>query len=75
MTLFEMKEYGSEYAQQVVANTKGLALEMVKRDLKLLCSELGYSTTHELIVDLEGVSGALATKRLDSAGILVNPQL
>jgi glycine hydroxymethyltransferase len=74
MTLLEMQMYGNEYASQVVANTKALAEELYKRHFKLLCPELGYSTTHELIVDLEGSSGAEATKQLDGAGIFVNPQ-
>ena len=57
-----------------MASTKALALELVKREFKLLCPELGYSTTYEIVVDLEGVNGVLATKRLDSAGDFVNPQ-
>lgn len=74
MTLMEMQAFGPEYAKQVVANTKALAKELVRQKFTLLCPDLGYSTSHEVIVDLEGLSGAKATKMLDSAGIFVNPQ-
>eukprot|EP00977_Amphora_coffeiformis_P017135 scaffold5479_cov199-Amphora_coffeaeformis.AAC.74 len=74
MTLLEMKEFGAAYASQVQSNTKALAKELARRKFKLLCPELGYSNTHEVIVDLEGLKGAEATKMLDSVGIFVNPQ-
>lgn len=74
MTLLEMKEFGGAFAKQVVANTQALAKELVNRGFKLLCPELGYSRSHQLIVDLNGLSGAQATKHLDAARIFANPQ-
>jgi len=81
MTMLEMQSQGQAYGKQVVANTQALAKELVKRNFELLCSNLGYSKSHELIVDLQGkghkhlqMTGHEATKLLDAAGIFVNPQ-
>ena len=74
MTLLEMQSFGAKYAAQVVANTKALAKELTARNFKLLCADLDFSNTHEVIVDLEGMSGAEATRMLDAANIFVNPQ-
>lgn len=74
MTLLEMKANGLAYAEQVVANTQALAGELVKCGFTLLCPELGYSKSHELIVNLLGKNAGTATKALNAAGIFVNPQ-
>lgn len=80
MTMLEMQSQGKAYGRQVVTNTRALAKELVQRKFRLLCPKLGYSQSHELIVDLHGtralrfMNGTEATKLLDAAGILVNPQ-
>jgi len=88
MTMLEMQTFGHAYARQVVANTQALGKELDRRGFKVLCSKLGYSRSHELIVDLGksahqqrqqqsgagGGGGVQATRRLDAAGIFANPQ-
>lgn len=76
MTMLEMQTHGEDYGKQVVANSRALARELTKRNFTLLCSELGFSESHELIVDLRDlrVSGPEATKRLDEAGICQSPR-
>ena len=74
MAMLEVQNYGSQYGVQVVANTKALGKELDKRGFKLLCADIGYSNSHELIIDLEGESGVQRTRLLDAAGVFVNPQ-
>jgi glycine hydroxymethyltransferase len=59
------------YAHAVVANAKRLGEELAGRDFELVS---GGTDTHLLLVDLSrrGVSGKVAAKALDRAGIVVN---
>ena len=60
-----------EYARAVVANAKALADDLVGRDFELVS---GGTDNHLLLVDLtnKGVTGKIAAKALDRAGIELN---
>jgi glycine hydroxymethyltransferase len=59
------------YAAQVVANAKTLANELTTRGFRLVS---GGTDTHLLLVDVasRGLSGKVAEKALDAAGITIN---
>ncbi|HEY2512564.1 MAG TPA: serine hydroxymethyltransferase [Polyangiaceae bacterium] len=59
------------YAEQIVANAKTLAEELVKRGFDLVT---GGTDNHLLLVDLtnKGVPGKVASQALDKAGIVLN---
>ncbi|MFD3654004.1 serine hydroxymethyltransferase [Streptomyces sp. NPDC058620] len=61
----------SGYAHQVVANAKALGEELAARGFDLVS---GGTDNHLLLIDLtgKGVSGKIAAKALDRAGIVVN---
>jgi glycine hydroxymethyltransferase len=60
-----------EYSRQIVANAKALAKALVARDYQLVS---GGTDNHLMLVDLrnKGLTGKVAEKALDLAGITVN---
>jgi glycine hydroxymethyltransferase len=72
-----LKEAGSsdfkKYARQVVKNAKVLADELMKRGWRVVS---GGTDSHLLLVDVwmggKGISGAEASEKLESEGIIVN---
>ena len=62
------------YAQQIVANAKEMADEFLKRDYKLVS---GGTDTHVVLIDLtnKGITGKVAEKSLEKAGIAVNKNM
>lgn len=60
-----------EYAHQVVANAKALAEELIERGYQLVT---GGTDNHLILIDLtnKGVTGKVAAKALDRAGIVAN---
>jgi glycine hydroxymethyltransferase len=60
-----------EYCRQVVANARALAAALVTRDYQLVS---GGTDNHLMLVDLrnKGLTGKVAEKALDVAGITVN---
>jgi len=49
--LMEMKKFGPAYAKQVVKNSKKLAKELHGRGFPLMFSEIGFSESHQLLID------------------------
>jgi glycine hydroxymethyltransferase len=70
-----LKEAGGEpfrqYGQQVVANARALASQLLERGFTLIS---GGTDNHLILIDLtsKGVFGKKAAKALDRAGIVVN---
>jgi len=70
VSLLEMKEFGREYAEQIVRNSKALAKAMEEEGFNVKGRDRGYTQTHLILVDVsEYVAGAPA-KLLERAGIL-----
>jgi glycine hydroxymethyltransferase len=61
----------TEYSRQIVANARALARALVTRDYQLVS---GGTDNHLMLVDLrnKGLTGKVAEKALDAAGITVN---
>jgi len=49
--LLEMKRYGPQYAKQVVKNSKRLGKELMERGFPIMFEELGFSQSHQLLMD------------------------
>lgn len=60
-----------KYAQQIVKNSKALAVELIKYDFKLIT---GGSDNHLILIDLrnKNIPGKEAQLRLEEAGITIN---
>jgi glycine hydroxymethyltransferase len=76
VALAEMLEFGREYAAQIVRNAKALAEELYEGGLKVLAADLGFTSSHTVLVEVvkEG-GGREAEERLERANILVNRNL
>ncbi len=76
VTLAETKEFGEEYAKQVVKNAKALGGALKERGMDVLCEHLGFTESHTLVVDVEEFQGgAKVAKDLEDANIIVNKNL
>jgi glycine hydroxymethyltransferase len=64
----------ADYAEQVVANSKALVEELMKRDFDVVS---GGTDNHLALVDLtnKDVSGKVAEKTLEAAGVTVNKNM
>ncbi|NPD46727.1 PLP-dependent transferase [Lentimicrobium sp. S6] len=71
VALIEMKEYGFEYAQQVIKNTKALAKELYHHGFKVKYIEKDYSESHmfKIKVDNDYIH---FVKRLEELNIMLD---
>ncbi len=70
-SLLEMKEFGEDYAKQVVKNARSLAEALHKYGFHVLGDEAkGFTQSHLLLVDLEDLVETAPGKLLEEAGIL-----
>ncbi len=76
ITTLEMKLYGREYASAIVENARKLAESLAAEGLKVLGEHLGYTQSHQVLVDVRANGGgAKAAKLLEDAYIIVNKNL
>ena len=63
-----------EYCKKIVANSKILCSELKRRDYKIVS---GGTDTHLILIDLtnKNITGKLAEKKLESAGITTNKNM
>ena len=73
LALAEMKEFGKEYAEQVIRNAKALAKNLHSYGLPVKCSHLGFTESHQLILDFGGYErGREIAQKLQQANIIVD---
>lgn len=76
ITLAEMKEFGKDYAKQVVSNAKRLARELDKKDVDVLNNGEEFTNSHQVLVDVsQDGGGAKAAQRLEDSNIIANKNL
>jgi len=76
VTAVEMALYGREYAGRIVENARALAEALAARGFKVLGEHLGYTRSHQVLVDVRGQGGgAKAARLLEDANIIVNKNL
>jgi len=72
----EMRTYGAEYMSSVVANARALAKALHERGMPVAAAQLGFTQTHQVLVDVRPWGGGLAvTQQLERANIMVNKML
>ncbi len=72
----EMMEFGHDYAEQIVRNAKRFAEELAARGFKVLGESMGYTTSHQVLLDVSPQGGgAKAAALLEQANIIVNKNL
>ncbi len=71
-TFAESLTFGQEYAGQVVKNSKALAQALYERGFNVLCSDKGFTESHQVIVDVSAIGGGHATsEKLEKSNIIV----
>jgi glycine hydroxymethyltransferase len=73
LALAEMKEFGREYAEQVIRNAKALAKNLHSYGLPVKCQHLGFTESHQLILDFGGYErGREIAQKLQQVNIIVD---
>ncbi|BEP17636.1 serine hydroxymethyltransferase [Pyrofollis japonicus] len=76
ITAIEMKYFGEAYADQVVRNARALAEALAAEGFKVLGEHLGYTRSHQVVLDVRAQGGgAKAAVLLEQANIIVNKNL
>ncbi|MEL9990714.1 MAG: serine hydroxymethyltransferase [Thermoproteus sp.] len=76
VTLAEMKEFGAQYAEQIVRNAKALAEALHERGFNVVAEGLGFTRTHQVAVDVSKLGGGESvSKLLEDANIIVNKNM
>jgi len=76
ITAVEMKYFGEAYAEQVTRNAKALAEALAAEGFRVIGEHLGYTRSHQVLVDVSGHGGgAKAALLLEKANIIVNKNL
>lgn len=77
-TLLEMDAFGTEYASQVVRNSRALARALDESGVPVRFRERGYTESHQLLLDLDGIkercshTSASISERLEENNIIVD---
>ena len=73
VTALEMNEFGEEYAGQIVMNAKAFGRALYNRGFKALCPDLGFTESHQVIVDVkEHGGGQKVARRMAQCNVICN---
>ncbi len=76
VTAIEMMYYGESYAEQVTRNARKLAEALASQGFQVLGEHLGYTRSHQVLVDVRRYGGgAKVAALLEEANIIVNKNL
>ena len=76
--LLEMKRFGPQYAKQVVKNSKRFGKELSERGFPLMFEDLGFSESHQLLIDQQkttevfGMSMNDLSVRLETSNLIID---
>ena len=68
----EHLEFGEAYADQIIKNAKRLAHALHDQGFKVFGERLGFTESHQVLVDIGPGKGKEASKILENAGIITN---
>ncbi|WFA09995.1 aminotransferase class I/II-fold pyridoxal phosphate-dependent enzyme [Tissierella sp. Yu-01] len=71
-SILEMKEFGYEYGQQIVKNSKALAKALDKYGFDVIGKNRGFTESHLLLLNLGDIIDTAPAKYLEKANILVS---
>lgn len=73
ITALEMNKFGQVYAEQVVRNAKAFGRALFDRGFKALCPHLGFTESHQVIVDVkEHGGGEHVAKQMARCNVICN---
>lgn len=68
----EHLEFGEAYAKQTINNAKRLAHALHEKGFKVFGENLGFTKSHQVLVEIGPGKGKEASKTLENAGIVTN---
>ena len=75
VALAEFEEFGTKYAQDIIANAKVLASSLAAEGFDVLAEERGFTASHQVLTRHGGIdsgAGRKAASILEDAGIITN---
>lgn len=73
LALAEVKNFGRDYAGQVIRNAKALAKALYDYDFPVKCANIGFTQSHQVILDFGNYErGREIAERLQRANIIVD---
>jgi len=73
LALAELKEYGREYARQIIRNAQTLAGTLAEYGFPVACPSLGHTKSHQVFLDYGGYKeGRVIAKRMEGANIIAD---
>ncbi len=68
----EHLEYGEAYAKQIIKNAQYLGQALNEREFKVFGEKLGFTKSHQILLEIGPKKGKEASKKLEQAGIITN---
>ncbi len=68
----EHLEFGETYAKQIIKNAQRLAQALYERSFKVFGEQLGFTKSHQVLLEIGPGKGKEASKKLEDAGIVTN---
>jgi glycine hydroxymethyltransferase len=68
----EHLEFGEAYAKQTIKNAQRLAQSLYDEGFKVFGEKLGFTKSHQILVEIGPGKGKEASKKLEDAGIVTN---
>ncbi len=76
ITIAEHKEFGEEYADQIIRNAKALGQALYERGLKVFCEHKNFTESHTIVVDvMEQGGGKEIAQLMEDANMICNMNL
>ncbi len=73
ITALEMNKFGKDYADQTIRNAKVLAQSLYENGFKVLCPNLGFTESHQIMVDVRDLGGGKSVaEKLEENNIICN---
>lgn len=68
----EHLEFGEAYAKQIINNAQRLAQSLYDKGFKVFGEKLGFTESHQILLEIGPGKGKAASKNLENAGIITN---
>ena len=68
----EHLEFGEAYAKQIIKNAQSLAQALHERGFRVFGEKLGFTKSHQILLEIGPGKGKEASKKLEDAGIVTN---
>lgn len=73
LALAEMKEFGKQYARQVIKNAQALARALSDYGFPVACRDFGFTSSHQVFLDYGGYKkGRAVVEKLEKANIITD---